>query len=249
MRVQSTQKYSVPGIAQANQVSAAGRVRVSRLALARTQYVMYGASRGMGGIRRPGVRITQRQRWIPRRRRALSLIFELTRNFICGCVAREQGFPHWRDGRHNLVSSKRTTPVACDTSQTRSIMVFQQDQDKICQVEKNKVLGLSGPQADRTASASISRRTCAHNLRTSAEAELPRDGQLHLFRACAGAAPWSCQVNVVMGGFDLPGAGDPRSTRAPSVYWMDYMGALQKVDLLCTGIYGSFMPILIANGR
>jgi|TARA_B100000780_G_scaffold260000_1_gene211394 20S proteasome alpha/beta subunit len=35
--------------------------------------------------------------------------------------------------------------LASDTSQTRSIMIFKQDEDKTYQLEPNKIIGLSGP--------------------------------------------------------------------------------------------------------
>ena len=133
--------------------------------------------------------------------------------------------------------------VACDTSQTRSIMVFQQDQDKIYQVEKNKVLGLSGPQADRTAFGEyIQKNLALHNLRTELKQSCHATANYISTELARALRRGPYQVNVVMGGFDLPGAGDPEGYEGkPSVYWMDYMGALQKVDFAVHGYASSFM--------
>ena len=135
------------------------------------------------------------------------------------------------------------TLIATDTSQTRSIMVFKQDEDKTYQLEPNKVIGLSGPNADRTAFGEyISKNIALQNLTTGIKQSCHATANYMSTELSQAMRRGPYQVNVILAGFDAPGAGEDTDTLGkPALYWLDYMGALQNMNFGVHGYAASFM--------
>lgn len=133
--------------------------------------------------------------------------------------------------------------IAADTSQTRSIMVFKQDEDKTYQLEPNKVIGLSGPNADRVAFGEyISKNIALYNLRTGLKQSCHATANYMSTELAAAMRKGPYQVNTILAGFDAPGAGEAEGTLGkPALYWLDYMGALQESNFAVHGYAASFM--------
>jgi 20S proteasome subunit beta 4 len=140
--------------------------------------------------------------------------------------------------------------VATDTSQTRSIMVFKQDEDKTYQLEPNKVIGLSGPNADRTAFGEyICKNIALYNLRTGLKQSCHATANYMSTELAAAMRKGPYQVNTILAGFDAPGAGEDKDTPGkPALYWLDYMGALQDCNFGVHGYAASFLLSVFDSG-
>ena len=132
--------------------------------------------------------------------------------------------------------------IIADMSQARSVIVFKQDEDKIWELEENKLLGCSGPQADRTAFGEyIQKNLALYRLRTGlrqschATANYIRTELAEALRR----APY--QVNVLMAGYDSPPKDEEGGEGKPSLYWMDYLGSLQQANFGAQGYASYFL--------
>lgn len=139
-----------------------------------------------------------------------------------------------------LASSKvslfllRAVVLATDQSNARSILVYQTNLDKIKELTSHSAMGVSGPNCDLVNFTEI----IAKNLQLY---ELANDGtklsthaQANFCRGELAAAlrkgPY--QVNVLLGGYDPSGSS--------SLYFLDYLGALQKVPYGSQGMSSNF---------
>ncbi len=127
--------------------------------------------------------------------------------------------------------------TVADRSQARSIVVFKQDQDKIYELDDKLVMAAAGPQGDRANFAEyVQRNIQLYKYRNDlpmtvkAAANFTRNELATALRR----APY--QVNLLMGGFD--------AKTGPSLYYMDYLGSMKKMDFAAQG-YASYFTFSI----
>ncbi|RLN84536.1 hypothetical protein BBJ28_00021977 [Nothophytophthora sp. Chile5] len=125
--------------------------------------------------------------------------------------------------------------LAADCKVVRSILVYKDDEDKSINLDDHKVMVASGPQSDRLAFGEyIQKNMKLYELRNgvtlngAATANYVR-GELARFLR---KAPY--QVNLLVGAVDAA----PETPVEPSLHWIDYLGAMVKVNFGAHG-YGS----------
>mmetsp|Transcript_18920 Transcript_18920/g.26350 ORF Transcript_18920/g.26350 Transcript_18920/m.26350 type:complete len:193 (+) Transcript_18920:72-650(+) len=135
-----------------------------------------------------------------------------------------------------LVGKDYVMTVA-DRAQARSIVVFKHDEDKIFELDSNIVMATAGPQGDRANFAEYIQRNIQLykyrndlSLTTKGAANFTRTELAQFLRK----SPY--QVNLLMGGYD--------EKVGPSLYYMDYLGSMHKMDFASHG-YGSYFTLSI----
>lgn len=149
-----------------------------------------------------------------------------------------------------LVGKDYVMTVA-DRAQARSIVVFKHDEDKIFELDSHMVMATAGPQGDRTNFAEyIQRNIQLYKYRN--DLSLTTKGAANFTRSFAYVmknatekiinrkelatflrkSPY--QVNLLMAGFD--------EKVGPSMYYMDYLGSMHKMDSAAHG-YGSYFTL------
>jgi len=130
--------------------------------------------------------------------------------------------------------------LAADTAQARSVLMMKSDEDKIYKIEENKLLAASGPPGDKAQFCSyIEKNINLYNLRTGVP--LTTHAAANFIRGELADALRSnpYQVNILFGGVDKEG---------PSLYFMDYLASMSKMDFGCCGYAGYFtLSILDKN--
>ena len=126
--------------------------------------------------------------------------------------------------------------VCADTSVNRSIFTLKHDDDKIMQINANKVLATTGEQTDRYQYSNLMMRNLqlmeirtGHEPGVTATANFMRSEMAQSLRS---RNPF--QVNVLMGGYD-------HIENEAKLYWMDYLGTLQQVTKGAHGYAGYFV--------
>ncbi|XP_078437123.1 proteasome subunit beta type-2-B-like [Wolffia australiana] len=129
--------------------------------------------------------------------------------------------------------------VAADTSATSSILVHKSNEDKIMKLDSHKLLGASGEPGDRVQFTEyIQKNVHLYQFRngipltTAAAANFTR-GEL---ATALRKNPYN--VNLLMAGFD--------KDTGPSLYFIDYLATLHKVEKGAFG-YGSFFCLSLMD--
>jgi len=124
--------------------------------------------------------------------------------------------------------------MAADTAQSRSVLVMKDYQDKIMKLEDNKLLGASGTPGDKDhfceyIQKNMALYTLRHNrpMTMHAAAHFIRGELAHALRS----SPY--MANLLFGGFE--------EKEGPSLYFVDYLASLQKLDFACQGYAGYFL--------
>jgi len=125
--------------------------------------------------------------------------------------------------------------VAADQSVGRSIVVYKQNEDKITQIDNNKLIGCGGPVGDRTHFCEyIEKNSSLYSLRhgipltTHALAEFTRKEISEALRK----GPYQC--SLIIGGCD--------EKHGPELYWCDYLGSLTSCKYTSHG-YSSYFAL------
>lgn len=124
--------------------------------------------------------------------------------------------------------------VAADQSNARSILIYQHTLDKIPQLTSHSMLGCSGPNADVVNfSEYIAKNLKLYEL-SNDNLKLSTRAQANFCRGELAKAlrkgPY--QVNTVFGGWDKKTGG--------TLYFLDYLASLQKVNFAVQGYASSF---------
>jgi 20S proteasome subunit beta 4 len=124
--------------------------------------------------------------------------------------------------------------LAADSAQARSIVMMKENEDKILPLDSQKLIAASGPAGDREHFCEFIARNIelyelrqGHGLSTHAAAHFTR-GEL---ATALRSNPY--QVNLLMGGYD--------KDVGPSLYFIDYLASIQKLDFACQGYAGYFV--------
>mmetsp|Transcript_10758 Transcript_10758/g.12773 ORF Transcript_10758/g.12773 Transcript_10758/m.12773 type:complete len:194 (+) Transcript_10758:53-634(+) len=140
------------------------------------------------------------------------------------------------DSLFGLVGKDYVITVA-DRAQARSIVVFKHDEDKIFNLDTHMVMATSGPQGDRANFAEYIQRNIQLykyrndlTLTTKGAANFTRTELATFLRK----SPY--QVNLLLAGYD--------EKVGPSMYYMDYLGSMHKMDFAAQG-YGSNFTLSI----
>ncbi|CAK4682366.1 hypothetical protein AeMF1_006322 [Aphanomyces euteiches] len=127
--------------------------------------------------------------------------------------------------------------VGADSKVARSILVYKDDEDKMQALDSHKIIAGSGPQSDRVEfceyiqkNMKLYQLTNGVTLNGHAAANFVRGELAQRLRK----AP--VQLNVLLGAVDVEGGNDKKVL--PSLYWVDYLGALTKVNYGAQG-YGA----------
>mmetsp|Transcript_3761 Transcript_3761/g.6264 ORF Transcript_3761/g.6264 Transcript_3761/m.6264 type:complete len:198 (-) Transcript_3761:567-1160(-) len=125
--------------------------------------------------------------------------------------------------------------ICSDSAASHSIISIKKDEDKLIPIDSNKLFGVAGEAGDRVnfseyIIANVKLYALRNNteLSTKAVANFTRGELAKALRK----APYHC--HLLLGGYD-------KST-GPSLYWMDYLGTLTKLNTGGTG-YGSMFVL------
>ncbi|KAG1679151.1 hypothetical protein FOA52_000506 [Chlamydomonas sp. UWO 241] len=125
--------------------------------------------------------------------------------------------------------------VCADTCASHSIISIKKDEDKIVPIDDHKVFCLSGEAGDRVNfSEYVIANTKLYALRNGTK--LSTKSVAHFTRGELATAlrkgPYHC--NLLLAGWD--------EATGPSLYWMDYLATLNKINTGGTG-YGSYFVL------
>lgn len=123
--------------------------------------------------------------------------------------------------------------IAADGNSGRSIIMYKRDEDKIIPLGKSMLLGAAGPTGDRTQFGEyIQKNVALYALRN--DIELTTHGAAAYIRNQLADALRSnpFQVNLLLGGFE--------EKKGPSLYYMDYLASMHKLDFGAHGYASNF---------
>ena len=126
--------------------------------------------------------------------------------------------------------------IAIDQVNARSILMYQQNLDKIAELSSHSMMGVSGPNCDLVSfSEYISKNLKLYELSNDG-LRLSTHAQANFCRGELAKAlrrgPF--QVNVLLGGYD------DKVPKGGSLYTMDYLGSCQKVNYGAQGYASNF---------
>lgn len=128
--------------------------------------------------------------------------------------------------------------IAADQSNARSIITYQSNIDKIKELTPSSAMGVAGPNCDLVSFTEYIAKNLALYEYNHDGLKLSTKAQANFCRAELATAlrkgPY--QVNLLLGGYDKTKNGGGEA----SLYWMDYMAALQKVKFGAHGHAASF---------
>jgi len=139
--------------------------------------------------------------------------------------------------------------LAASGQETFYFMQLHNKEDKLYELDQYKVLGVLGQNAHRVnfvdyirANLDLSTlRSNGRRLTTAAAASYIRG---ELARALRETGAYECQI--VLAGYDFPASDFDKRPQGPSLYFLDYLGTLQKVPYACHG-YGATFSMAILD--
>ncbi|OQR97230.1 proteasome subunit beta type-2 [Achlya hypogyna] len=136
--------------------------------------------------------------------------------------------------------------LGADCKVARSILVYKDDEDKMQTLDSHKIICGSGPQADRVEfceyvqkNMKLYQLTNGVTLNGHATANFVRGELARRLRK----AP--CQLNALLGACDVDTLGGEKKV-VPSLYWVDYLGTLAKLNYGAQG-YGAHFCLSIMD--
>lgn len=133
--------------------------------------------------------------------------------------------------------------IAADAQVARSILLYQNNVDKICTLTEDKILACAGPRSDcDNFSEYIARNIALYELNNSVK--LTNKAAANFIRGELAAAirKGPIQTQLLLGCVDKREGGKGSS----SLYWLDYLGAMQKVPYGAHG-YGSNFTLSVMD--
>ena len=135
-------------------------------------------------------------------------------------------------------TGKNFTIIAADKARARSIVIMNDNEDKIMNLEKNKLLAASGAAGDCSQFCDFVQKNL--NLyRFKTDVPLSTNAAAHFTRNQLAVAlrksPYQC--NLLLGGYD--------EDEGPSLYYLDYLASLQKMNYGAQGHASYFVLSLL----
>jgi 20S proteasome subunit beta 4 len=129
--------------------------------------------------------------------------------------------------------------IASDRGVTRSILKIQDCDDKLTELSTTQILGTCGEVSDRKSFSKLIKGEgeyyfYRYNIRLSTNEVANHTRSMLAENLRKGSLP----VNCLIAGFD---------NNEPSLYWMDYLGTLQKVTRGAQGYCSYFLGGLMDN--
>ena len=129
--------------------------------------------------------------------------------------------------------------VVCDSSVNRSIFNLKRGEDKIAEIDSKTVLGLSGEQTDRsTFSSLVTRNLKLNEYKMGFKANLDQQAQFTRTLLAEALRQGPYQVNCLLGGYC-------DQDNEAKLYWMDYLGTLQRVTRGAQGYANYFVSSVL----
>nr|GMD75622.1 proteasome subunit beta type-2-A [Ipomoea batatas] len=133
--------------------------------------------------------------------------------------------------------------VVADTSAVHSILVHKSNEDKIMILDSHKLMGASGEAGDRVQFTEyIQKNVALYQFPQRHSFDDRRCREFHQRRACYCLAknpfPNPYSVNILLAGYD--------KQTGPSLYYIDYIASLHKVDKGAFG-YGSYFSLAMMD--
>lgn len=132
--------------------------------------------------------------------------------------------------------------IAADMNAGRSIMVFNQEADRIMEMDSHKLLGVCGDPADCVNEPQFFQKNLNLYALRNAEKQLSTHATANYMRGekSANLRKGMKQVDMLLCGFD--------EGKGPSLYFIDYLASMQKLDKGAHGYAGFFCHGLLDAG-
>ena len=129
--------------------------------------------------------------------------------------------------------------IAADMNAGRSIMVFNQEADRIMEMDSHKLLGVCGDPADCVNEPQFFQKNLNLYALRNAEKQLSTHATANYMRGekSANLRKGMKQVDMLLCGFD--------EGKGPSLYFIDYLASMQKLDKGAHGYCGFFCNSLL----
>jgi 20S proteasome alpha/beta subunit len=129
--------------------------------------------------------------------------------------------------------------IAADMNAGRSIMVFNQEADRIMEMDSHKLLGVCGDPADCVNEPQFFQKNLNLYALRNAEKQLSTHATANYMRGekSANLRKGMKQVDMLLCGFD--------EGKGPSLYFIDYLASMQKLNVAGHGYGGMFVNSLL----
>ncbi|XP_022112377.1 proteasome subunit beta type-2 [Pieris rapae] len=138
------------------------------------------------------------------------------------------------------IQGKDFVMIAADQTNSHSIMVMKDDEEKIYKISNKLVMGVAGDSGDTTQFAEyIAKNIQLYKMRNSYElgpSAAANFTRRYLAEYLRSSTPYF--VNVLMGGYD--------KENGPELYFMDYLASSVKVPFAAHG-FGGFLSLSIMD--
>eukprot|EP01132_Coremiostelium_polycephalum_P007910 gene7910-9736_t len=135
-----------------------------------------------------------------------------------------------------LVSFVINDGVLClaDSSVNHSIVKMKEDEDKIMAIDQHKLLSSAGEHGDRTQFCEyIAKNIKLYSLRNTYTLSTTATANFIRSELATALRQNPYNVNLILGGYD--------QETGPSVFFLDYLGSLQKLNFAVHGYAGYFL--------
>jgi len=124
--------------------------------------------------------------------------------------------------------------IAADASQSRSVIVFKTDEDKILNLDSTKLLAAAGPAGDRYHFTEfVQKNFHLHQMRTGIQLDTKACASWTRNELAQALRKNPYQVNLLLGGCD------PK--KGPALYYMDYLASMHEMPCAAHGHGSSFV--------
>lgn len=123
--------------------------------------------------------------------------------------------------------------IATDSTAARGICVLNHEQDKIIELDSSKIMGQSGPVCDTSNFAEyIQKNMTLYELNNNMQLSTKATANFMRRELATALRKGPYQTNILLGGYDAQAGG--------SLYFLDYLSALQKVNFGAQGYASNF---------
>jgi len=129
--------------------------------------------------------------------------------------------------------------IAADTSASRSVVVFKNDEDKILALDSHKLLASAGPVGDRTNFTEyIQKNIHLYSLRNNIPLTVKAAANFTRNELAEALRRNPYQVNLLVGGYD--------EKHGPQLFYMDYLASMHPLPFGAHG-YASYFTLSVMD--